>query len=142
MKPKQTRALQYAVVLLFVTVVLYKAFNDGVFTTIRARKYPERIWKGGCNGPNSTDGLHLLQEFFLINSNIYKERMHLGLESEAILDKRQDEIDSCLQRNLMHRCTASITIFHDDPNVPEYISRFDLINKEKLIFVQTKYEST
>ena len=69
-----------------------------------------------CDDP---DGLYLVQDF-----KVDLEQM------------KQEEIIYCLQQNLIHRCTASITIFYQDQNVVDYVKSLDMEHKDKLKFVQ------
>ena len=85
----------------------------------------------------TSDGLHLLQEFFVIHSSKYKDKMKWHSHNEDALKARQREIDSCLQKNLLHFCTSSITLFYDDSIVVDYIANLHLINEEKLVFVES-----
>ena len=90
-----------------------------------------------------SNGLHVLQEFFVLTSPTYhlKKDMHLKGNTSHV-KKRQMEVDGSLQRNLLHPCTATITIFYDDDLVVEYINTKNFTNKEKLVLVKTAADPT
>ena len=73
------------------------------------------------------DALHLFQEFFILNSEGYRRKMGSSLTNEMI-EKRQRELNYCLQRNLLHNSTSSITILHNDEGIEQYISELHLKN--------------
>ena len=94
---------------------------------------------------DSVDGLHLLQEFFIITSTDYISRKntceqhthHQHLRDVPFQDilKRQEEFNSVLQRNLNHPLTSTLTIVHNDTSLKSYLNNLNLKNSEKLNLV-------
>jgi len=87
------------------------------------------------------DRLHLLQEFFIFTSEDYRARKLEGVPLEDI-EKRQEEFNKVLQRNLNHPFTSTLTIVHNDTNLRTYLDNLELRNNQKLKLIHIYDEPT
>ena len=80
-----------------------------------------------------SDGLHLIQEFFIFTSDDYRSRRLQGFPMAEIED-RQKELNSVLQRNLNNDLTTSLTILHNnDTSLRPFLKELNLNNSHKLM---------
>lgn len=83
----------------------------------------------------ATNGLHLVQEFFIFTSDDYRKRKLAGVPMQEVED-RQQEFNGVLRRNLNNDLTASLTILHNnDTGLRSYLKHLNLTNGHKLKLV-------
>lgn len=79
------------------------------------------------------DRLHLIQNFFLIHQSDFVQYDSTQIH---FLQRRQDQINRALQKNLNHPYTSTVSILYNDTSTESYINGLDLENRHKMILIK------